>query len=52
MDGHNALLQSVDGGSYVIDSCSLQQLRVIIVQVMTELESVDESHQIFRIYVR
>ena len=43
-------LQSVDGGSYVIDLCSLQQLRrVISVQVMTEMESVDESYQIFRI---
>ena len=49
MDGHNALLQSVDGESYVIDSCSLQQLHVISVQMMTEMESVDESYQIFRI---
>ena len=48
MGGHNALLQSVDGGSYVIDSCSLQQLRVVSVQMMTEMESVDESYQIFR----
>ena len=49
MDGLNTLLQSVDSGSYVIDSCSLQQLHVISVQMMTEIESVDEFYQIFRI---
>ena len=42
MDGHNALLQSIDAGSYVIDLCSLKQLCVISIQVMTERESVDE----------
>ena len=45
----SGMLQSVDGGSYIIDSCSPQQLRVIGVQMMTEMESVDESCQIFSI---
>ena len=41
-------LDEHDGGSYVTNSCSLQQLRVISVQVVTELESVDESYQLVR----
>ena len=46
MDGRNSLLQSIDGGSYVSNWCSLQQLRIIIIQMMTEVKSIDEFRQI------
>jgi len=49
VDGLDALLQSINGVSYIIDPCSLQQLRIISVQVMAEMESVDEYYQLFRI---
>ena len=49
VDRHNTPLQSVDVGFQVIDSSTVQQLRVISIQMMTEMETVDESYQIFRI---
>jgi len=40
---------SINGVFYVIDRCSLQQLRIISVQVMAEMEFVDQSYQLLRI---
>jgi len=47
VDSLDALLQLINGRSYVIDPCSLQQLHII--SVLDEMESVDQSYQLFRI---
>jgi len=49
VDDLNELLQLINGGSYFINPCSLQQLRIISIHVMAEMESVDQSYQLFRI---
>ena len=46
MNGVNALLQAKDGGPDVSDSRCLHQLRIIGVQLMTNMKAINESCQL------